>query len=251
MHEIMFISGNLIMWAIYVSKIPFLERYRVNPTKPWPWEEDPVKWKLVINKTLKSLLITHFILVPAATGLEAYLGVPYKVSIEQWPSALEMVTQIVFFMLCEDFSFYWGHRILHHKSLYPKIHKIHHEYNNPISLSSEYAHPIEFLFVNLLPNAVGAKILGAKVHLVTYILWLIIRVLETLDGHSGYEFSWSPYRLLPLSGSANYHNYHHTHNDGNYGSFFMIWDTFLGTNKNYWKYLAEREKEELVAKKNE
>ena len=106
MHEIMFISGNLIMWAIYVSKIPFLERYRVNPTKPWPWEEDPVKWKLVINKTLKSLLITHFILVPAATGLEAYLGVPYKVSIEQWPSALEMVTQIVFFMLCEDFSFY-------------------------------------------------------------------------------------------------------------------------------------------------
>ena len=35
-----------------------------------------------------------------------------------------------------------------------------------------------------------------------------MRVMETVDGHCGYEFSWSPYRLLPFSGSSEYHNFH-------------------------------------------
>ena len=81
-------------------------------------------------------------------------------------------------------------------------------------------------------------------HMGTLIIWVILRMFETVDGHSGYEFSWSPFRLLPLSGilykilifnfnfkgSANYHSYHHTHNIGNYGSFFTIWDTIMKTN---------------------
>ena len=236
------------MWLVYAKKFAFLEKYRVNPNRKWPWEEDPLKWRVIIAKTLKSLLIIHFLLVPIATGLEAYLGVSFKVSLEEWPSIYELSSQIFFFMICEDFAFYWGHRMLHSKVFYAKIHKIHHEYKNPISLSSEYAHPVEFVFVNMLPNAIGSKILGAKVHLVTYVLWLIIRVFETLDGHSGYEFSWSPFRLLPLSGSASYHNYHHTNNDGNYGSFFMVWDTVMGSNKNYFNYLEKENEGELKKK---
>ena len=72
-------------------------------------------------------------------------------------------------------------------------------------------------------------------------MWIVLRILETTDGHCGYEFSWSPYRLLPLSGSASYHNYHHTHNVGNFGSFFMIWDSMMGTNKSYFNYLKKKE----------
>jgi len=248
-HEFIFIVGNIIWYFIYINKFAFLEKYRISPQKAWPWEENPLKWRETFIKTMKSLLMIHFILIPIATGIEAYLGVAFKVSLEEWPHVSEIVTQIAFFMICEDFTFYWGHRALHSKTIYPRIHKIHHEYYNPIALCSEYAHPVEFLLVNMLPNAVGSKILGAKVHLATYILWLIIRVCETLDGHSGYEFSWSPFRLLPLSGSAQYHNYHHTNNDGNYGSFFMLWDTIMGTNRNYFKFLNEQEKEEDKKKK--
>ena len=60
-----------------------------------------------------------------------------------------------------------------------------------------------------------------------------MRIGETIDGHSGYEFSWSPFRLLPFSSSAESHNYHHSHNDGNYGSFFILWDTIMGSNQAY------------------
>jgi len=47
---------------------------------------------------------------------------------------------------------------------------------------------------------VGMKILGSKVHIATSVMWSIVRGMETVDAHSGYEFSWSPFRLLPLSG---------------------------------------------------
>mmetsp|Transcript_11278 Transcript_11278/g.1010 ORF Transcript_11278/g.1010 Transcript_11278/m.1010 type:complete len:140 (+) Transcript_11278:589-1008(+) len=138
-------------------------------------------------------------------------------------------------MICEDFSFYWAHRILHtFPFLYKKVHKIHHEFVNSVSISSSYAHPIEYILGNSVPTALGFMILGNKCHFVTYLIWLGIRLFETIDGHCGYEFSWSPYRLIPLSGSSEYHNYHHSHNVGTYCSFFTFWDTIFGTNKDYF-----------------
>jgi len=71
--------------------------------------------------------------------------------------------------------------------------------------------------------------------------------METADQHSGYEFSWSPYRLIPLSGSANYHNFHHSHNVGNYTSLFTIWDTLCGTNSHYFKFQAAKERKQAAA----
>ena len=99
-----------------------------------------------------------------------------------------------------------------------------------VGIAGEYAHPLEFVFSNMLPTSVGPAILGYKCHLVTIIAWYIIRFAENLDGHSGYDFSWSPYRLIPFSGSAEYHDFHHAVNVGNYGSFFSLWDTIFGTN---------------------
>lgn len=73
-------------------------------------------------------------------------------------------------------------------------------------------------------------------------MWIIMRVGESLDSHCGYEFSWSPYRLLPLSGSTSFHDYHHSTNVGNYGSYFTFWDTIFKTNKSYFTWLAKKEK---------
>jgi len=84
-------------------------------------------------------------------------------------------------------------------------------------------------------------VLGKNCHIVTIGLWTIVRICEATDGHSGYEFSWSPYRLLPMSGSASYHDYHHTHNVGNYSSIFSIWDTVFGTDKDYYIHRSKLE----------
>lgn len=242
-HEFMFLTSNVMMWFIYTRKIAFFEKYRINPDRKWPWEENQATWRETLRKSLKSLLIAHLLIIPSALLLDIFLGISTKVSLEEFPSTWEIIWQITFFMFVEDFCFYWVHRALHQKRIYPYIHKIHHEYNNPIGISAEYAHPLEFFLANIVPTAMGSKLLGKNIHLVTYLLWSTLRIFETIDGHCGYEFSWSPYRLLPLSGSANYHNYHHTHNIGNYGSFFMIWDVLMGTNKSYFAYLSKKEKD--------
>jgi methylsterol monooxygenase/4-alpha-methyl-delta7-sterol-4alpha-methyl oxidase len=106
-----------------------------------------------------------------------------------------------------------------------------------VSIAAEFSHPLEFIFANLIPTAIGPALLGANMHLVTVFAWYAVRVGETLDGHCGYDFSFSPYRLIPFSGSAEYHDFHHSNNVGNYSSFFSLWDTIFGTNKAYYEHV--------------
>ena len=72
----------------------------------------------------------------------------------------------------------------------------------------------------MLPSVAGIKLMGKKVHLATISMWLTLRLNESIEGHCGYEFPWSPFRLIPFSGSSEHHNYHHSVNIGNYGSIF-------------------------------
>ena len=138
-------------------------------------------------------------------------------------------------MLTEDFLFYWLHRLSHTKLVYHYVHKQHHEFNHTVSYAAAYCKWPEYLFGNLLPAVAGAKFLANRMHLATYLMWMTFRVFESLDGHCGYEFPWSPYRLIPFSGSADFHNFHHEKNVGNYGSIFNIWDSICGTNSSYFK----------------
>ena len=93
-------------------------------------------------------------------------------------------------------------------------------------------------------------ILQTRTHLVTTLLYGMYRGFRGTDEHSGYNFPWSPFYLIPFSGKlyfklapASYHNYHHSHSKGNYSNLFTLWDTIFGTNKSYHKYLEkERQK---------
>jgi sterol desaturase/sphingolipid hydroxylase (fatty acid hydroxylase superfamily) len=249
-HQVMYFTANGIMWGIYLLKAPFFEQFRINQ-RPWMWEGEPEKWKFLLRKTVKTIAFNQLVVFPISQIIFLSLGkTDLRFDLQSFPSIQEIIFQMVFFMLFEDFAFYWTHRLLHHPKIYSKMHKLHHEYYYPISFTSEFAHPIEFIFSNLAPTSFGYVILGSKCHYATVLLWFILRVFETTDGHCGYEFPWSPYRLLPFSGSATGHDYHHSHNDGNYGSFFILWDTFMKTNKNYYEYLCKKQKGEVELKKN-
>jgi sterol desaturase/sphingolipid hydroxylase (fatty acid hydroxylase superfamily) len=53
--------------------------------------------------------------------------------------------------------------------------------------------------------------------------------MAATGNHSGYEFSWSMFHILPSTSAASEHHFHHSKNDGNYGSFILIWDILFGT----------------------
>lgn len=85
-------------------------------------------------------------------------------------------------------------------------------------------------------------------HIIASLTWIAIRTGESIEGHTGYEFTWSPTRILPFACDYGYHAYHHSHNIGNYSSFFSIWDTIFGSNKEYYNFLAEVEEKEALPK---
>eukprot|EP01018_Ginkgo_biloba_P000506 Gb_29081 [translate_table: standard] len=149
-----------------------------------------------------------------------------------------VICQIICYFILEDFIFYWGHRILHTKWLYKHVHSVHHEYATPFGLTSEYAHPAEILFLGFA-TIVGPAITGP--HLFTLWLWMILRVMETVEAHCGYDFPWSLSKFLPLYGGADFHDYHHRllyTKSGNYSSTFTYMDWIFGTDKGYHKLKA-------------
>jgi len=228
---------NGLLSILYTKKIPYFEQFRVSQSTPWPWEKDPVQYNSNRTKVYLSLFINNFILLPLiiAHSVEADTS-PMTADPQKFPSGLEILGQLVFFMLAEDCSFYWMHRLVHTGFLYRKIHKQHHEFKTTVGIAATYAHFLEFIFVDAIPSGLGAALIGNRTHVFTYYMWVFVRIVETTDGHSGFDFPWSPFRLVFLGGSSSHHDYHHSHIVGNYSSFFTIWDRICGTDLAYKKY---------------
>jgi sterol desaturase/sphingolipid hydroxylase (fatty acid hydroxylase superfamily) len=157
------------------------------------------------------------------------------------PDSLTFFLQIVFMLVTEDFAFHLFHKLAHWKVLYPYFHKHHHSFETTVSVVAEHFHPVDYFIGILIPGTFGPNILGKNLHMATYLAWVMLRTAEGVDGHCGYEFPWSPFRLIPFSGSASYHDFHHSHNVGNYSSQLTIWDTVFGDNTAYVEYMRAQE----------
>ena len=159
----------------------------------------------VIASTLTSQA-QIYLFHPMATyfGMETW-QVPF-------PSPLVMAAQITLFFFMEDTWHYWAHRLMHHRRLYKYVHKIHHEYSAPFGLAAEYAHPIEVLVLGT--GTVGSPLLycalnGGGMHIITMYIWIVLRLFQAIDAHSGYQFPWSLNVFFPLWAGADHHDFHH------------------------------------------
>eukprot|EP00466_Bigelowiella_natans_P017488 jgi/Bigna1/39567/e_gw1.33.120.1 len=159
------------------------------------------------------------------------------------PGGWTIAWQIVVSILLEDFGFYWCHRLLHQDFLYGYVHKQHHQFHANVPIAAEYFHPVEDV-LNILPTLLGPILL--RMHLGTLALWVMIRISEIVDAHSGYSLPFSPWDLLlRIQGGADRHEYHHSHNKGCYGSFTKFWDWVAGTDVEYNEWRAKRLAEKM------
>jgi sterol desaturase/sphingolipid hydroxylase (fatty acid hydroxylase superfamily) len=172
----------------------------------------------------------------------------YSFSVESIPDRLQFFVTIIFALMSEDFMYHFCHKFLHWGPVYTYVHKQHHSYLTTIGLAGEYCHPIEYAIAGFLPSTLAAILLGKRMHFSSVLIWSAVKTIETVESHSGYWFSWSPYRLVPLVIQTSYHDYHHTHNVGCYSSTLSFWDTVFGNNREYFKYIEEREKVEEAKK---
>lgn len=187
-----------------------------------------------MQKTLGVVALNALFFAPMLTFVDCLLRFDYVMTSEQIPSLWTNLWQFAFFLMVEEVTFYFAHLLLHNPKYY-WIHKKHHEYNITVTLAAEYAHPIEHLLANTICTGLGFKLLSgyANVHIFTVIIWMTFRVLETCDGHSGYDWSWAQSGLFPFSGGGRYHYFHHKQNSGNYAGILSFMDTLFDTNKEF------------------
>jgi fatty acid hydroxylase domain-containing protein 2 len=141
-------------------------------------------------------------------------------------SIVEVAWQLVVFVFCEDTVFYWAHRLLHTRFLFRYVHARHHRFRHVRSLAAEFAHPLESA-INFVAFFLGPVLLGSSFGVVC--IWIVVRMFETVEAHSGYAFT----------GSSSRHSFHHLHAQrGCYGSFVSVWEIVMGTDKQWRAWRA-------------
>lgn len=116
------------------------------------------------------------------------------------PAFTTIFLELIFFEISREITFYYMHRLLHHRKFYEKYHKQHHQWISPISISAQYCHPVEHITTNVFPTVLGPAIMGS--HLITVSIWILHTSIRTVNDHSGRKF---PFMLY----DSERHDFHH------------------------------------------
>ncbi|KAF3985106.1 hypothetical protein FT663_05348 [Candidozyma haemuli var. vulneris] len=228
-HEVAYF-GRCLPWMV-IDSIPYFNRWKIQPEKIPTAKEQWECFKAVLKSHFLVEALPIWLFHPLCSSLRISIDVPF-------PSKYTMVSQIVFFFICEDFWHYCAHRLFHYGWFYKNIHKQHHKYAAPFGFTAEYAHPVEVMSLGV--GTVGFPILYAyiaksmmnglpELHLFTITCWIVLRLLQAVDSHSGYDFPWSLNKFVPFWAGAAHHDLHHHYFVGNYASSFTWLDFFMNT----------------------
>lgn len=234
---------SLVMLPIYYMQHPFLEQFKIQRDRSWPWldEREHVRrqfWKLTF-RSVKFTLCNLFVLLPLMAISKIILsnitGTEdpnlFQTDPEHWPTLMENTRNMILLALFHEFGFYSTHRIMHtYPSLY-KYHKVHHEYKMNTTLASQHNHPIDFILSIGGPALLAVFIVNP--HSSTLFQFTVWTMVANLDDHVGYSFPWSPVRWFPFSAATDEHEFHHSKNLGCFASKLSIYNSLLGGYEYY------------------
>lgn len=146
-----------------------------------------------------------------------------------------LIGSFFFLTFLHDTYFYWTHRFMHHRNVFPLLHKVHHVSNNPTPWASLSFHPLEAIVeIGIVPIA----ILFIPFHPLVLFLFAIWSLFFNVMGHLGYELFPKGFVNHPIGrwlNTSTHHNMHHARSNCNYGLYYNFWDTMMGTNAPDYK----------------
>ncbi|PKA60029.1 Methylsterol monooxygenase 1-1 [Apostasia shenzhenica] len=231
-HNIVFL---LIVYALAPLPLSFISLYfpnsiRLYKIQPNATPLSPATVLLCFRRVVATFLLTvgplQIFSFPAIRCIGIRTGLPL-------PSGCEMAAQIAVYFVVEDFLHYWIHRGLHTRWGYDRIHRVHHEFRTPMGYAAPYAHWAEVVALGM-PAFVGPAAVPG--HIVTFWLWMVIRHVEAIETHCGYDFPHTPTKYIPFYCGAEYHDFHHYvggQTRCNFASIFTYCDYIYGTDKGY------------------
>ncbi|HEX5171376.1 MAG TPA: sterol desaturase family protein [Cyclobacteriaceae bacterium] len=139
------------------------------------------------------------------------------------------VVSVFLMIIVHDTYFYWTHRMMHHRSIYRWVHRVHHLSTNPSPWAAMAFHPyeaiIEACVIVIIPFIF-------PVHPLAIGLFLLIMMIYNVYGHLGFELYPKGFSKSVIGRWVNTsinHNLHHESINGNYGLYFLFWDRLTGT----------------------
>lgn len=179
-----------------------------------------------------SLLSSFIYAAPAAVVIELWKlgGTALYSDINAYPLWYIPVS-IGIYLFLHDTYFYWTHRLMHLKRLFPIMHRVHHESRPPTPWAAFSFHPWESIL-----GAVFLPVLALfiPIHVGAVLFILTLMTLCAVLNHCGYEIlpkwwlrGWFGRHLI----SAAHHDLHHKHVRCNYALYFRFWDKLMGTDR--------------------
>ncbi|XP_070490694.1 fatty acid hydroxylase domain-containing protein 2-like [Chironomus tepperi] len=216
----------LAMYSIFdfTQKPAFIRKYKVNPNTNEP--PDHRKFiKVLVCSTFSGFFVARPAIILIYFGLKVR-GIP---DIRVLPNIQNVLITCFINDHLLDIVAYTVHRLLHHRLIYKHIHKKHHEYKSTIAVAGLHTHPLEQLFLGIMPLGLGYITL--RCHIATAWIHILSSVINSTITHSGYH--------LPFLGSPAFHDYHHVKFDCNY-SILGLMDRIFRTDKAYRNSIYER-----------
>lgn len=120
------------------------------------------------------------------------------------------------FVMFSDFGIYWAHRFLHHRYVYPRLHKLHHKW---IICTPYASHAFKSAdgFLQSLPYHLFPFFF--PLHKLTYLALFTFVNFWSIMIHDGKYISNNP-----IINGAAHHNGHHIYFNYNYGQFTTLFD---------------------------
>jgi Delta7-sterol 5-desaturase len=148
--------------------------------------------------------------------------------------SFSVVGELMVFVFALDALMYLGHRIGHHRLVYPIVHQLHHRYREPKAATLFALHPLEAIgFGSLwIITLVTTTALGYTASAAAIGGFTSMNLLFGLLGHVGVDPLPDRVRSLWLFrwvSTPSFHVGHHLNPLVNLGFFTTCWDRMFGT----------------------
>ena len=234
----------IIFIAFIVAEIIFTKFFqKTNQVKGDGWVE-------LIGSAMIVLVTQPVIVLFLSPLLASFLFPNSADMLTSWP----FLAVFALFLIFEDMTQYWWHRITHST---PWLYKLHRPHHNAEYMSIRIVYRNNIFYYYLMPSLWFAGILIYLGGGWVYAVYLVIKMTVIFGAHSDLRWDAPLYKIKALSpimwvvertiSTPATHAAHHgrhmsdgiTHYKGNYGNLLFFWDVLFGTAKITRQYPDE------------